>query len=119
MYCVAIYWAKLTIVLLLLRIFGVDARFRRVGWVFITTWTIYSVIDVLLVVFECSPVRKAWEPLLPGRCIDIIHVGVASGVVNIIYDVILLIIPIPMVWRLQLAKKMKIAVTGIFMTGSL
>ena len=115
----AIYWAKLTIVLLLLRIFDVNDKFRRVAWILITTWTIYSVIGVLLVVFECSPVRKAWEPLLPGRCIDIIHVGVASGIVNIIYDVILLILPIPMVWRLQLAKKMKIAVICIFMTGSL
>jgi len=118
-YVVAVYFAKLTIAVLLHRIFGVNNKFRVAALIVISTWTLYSIIALCLIVFECSPIRKAWNPLLPGHCIDIIHLGVSSGLVAIAYDVILLMLPIPMVLRLQLAKKMKLAIIGIFMTGTL
>jgi len=118
-YVVAVYFAKLTIAILLHRIFGVNTKFRIAALLVISTWTLYSIIALCLIVFECSPIRKAWNPLLPGHCIDIIHLGVSSGLVAIAYDAILLVLPIPMVLQLQLAKKLKLAIIGIFMTGTL
>lgn len=79
----------------------------------------FVIADVFIIVFECSPVHKAWDPLVPGHCINIINVGIASGYINIVTDFMILILPIPMVWSLQLAQRMKIAVLTMFMTGIL
>lgn len=84
-YMLAIWLAKLTIVILLLHIFGVDRRFRLVSWIIIISWTIWAILDICLVIFECNPIKKAWNPSLPGHCIDLITIGVANGYINIVY----------------------------------
>ena len=42
---------------------------------------------------------------------------VVSGVFNVVTDFYVLILPIAVVWRLQLAPRRKIGVIGIFLTG--
>lgn len=84
-----------------------------------TIWTIYIIADVLLVIFECTPINKAWDPLVPGHCIDQVKLGVAIGYFNLVTDCMILILPIPMLWALQLALRMKLAVLAVFMTGIL
>lgn len=58
---------------------------------------------------------------LPGRpCpAEAARLGIAQGVGNIIGDFYLLIMPMPVVWKLQLSLQKKIGVTAIFMTGFL
>ncbi|KAL8829587.1 MAG: hypothetical protein Q9191_001938 [Dirinaria sp. TL-2023a] len=118
-YGFATYWAKLTIVLLLLRIFGVDNRFRLAAWILIIFWTLYLIIGQFLLIFHCSPTNKSWDPLLPGHCLNITRLGIASGYVYIIYDFFFILLPVPMVWRLQLATKLKLGVISVFLTGIL
>ena len=118
-YGLGVYFAKTTILILLLRIFGIDQKFRAVTWFVIAVWTTWTIIDVCLCLFGCNPIRKAWEPLLPGTCIDIIQVGIASGYINIVTDVAILVLPIPMVWQLHLRTKLKVAVTAVFLCGTL
>ena len=44
---------------------------------------------------------------------------IVSGVFNVITDFYVLILPISMVWHLQLSSKRKIGVIAIFLTGLL
>jgi hypothetical protein len=43
----------------------------------------------------------------------------ALSVLNIVIDVITLVLPIPVVARLQMSRRRKITVCGIFATGGL
>lgn len=113
------YWAKLSVLMLYLRVFGINRPFRYTVFFVMTIWTMYIIADVLVITFECNPVQKAWDPLVPGHCINIINVGVAIGYFNLITDCMILILPIPMLWSLQLALRMKLAVLAMFMTGVL
>lgn len=44
---------------------------------------------------------------------------VSSAAINILTDVSILILPIPIVWHLQITKSQKLAVSGIFLMGGL
>ena len=50
---------------------------------------------------------------------DAARVGIAQGVGNIIGDFYLLLLPIPVVWKLQSSLQKKIGVMAIFLTGFL
>ena len=53
------------------------------------------------------------------RCTDLRYWVAVSGVVIMLLDFYLFFLPMPMVWRLQMATRRKIGVTLIFMTGSM
>ena len=38
---------------------------------------------------------------------------------SVILDVLILVMPLPLIWRLQMSVKDKVAVSGIFLLGSL
>ena len=40
-----------------------------------------------------------------------------AGIVNIFIDLMILIMPLPVVWTLQMPKKQKLAVSGVFLLG--
>lgn len=67
----------------------------------------------------CQPFAKNWEPLLPGTCGSITASFLADGVINIIIDLAMIILPMPIVWRLQMAPQRKIALTIVFALGIL
>lgn len=117
-YTVGIYLAKLSILLLYYRVFGINQHFRWAVHAVTVMWTVYSIIGALLIVFECIPIHKSWDPLTPGHCISLINIAVAGGYIYIITDFLILFMPTPMIWGLNLPKKMKLAVVGIFATAT-
>ena len=66
---------------------------------------------------QCLPyaLRFLWED--PMKCNRSARGAQISGIVNIFIDITILISPLPMVWGLQMSKKQKIAVSGVFMLG--
>lgn len=103
---------------ILLRIFR-TRRFQiavyAVG-VFIVCWFLAT---LLVSIFGCTPVKAAWDPTIAGaRCINSSKFFLGNGVLNLSGDVIILCMPIPMGWTLQLARPKKLALTAVFLFGS-
>ncbi|MCJ1234242.1 hypothetical protein MMC14_002201 [Varicellaria rhodocarpa] len=69
--------------------------------------------------FGCSPVSKFWTHDTPGHCINIIKADLAYGSMNVISDFFIFVLPLPMVWRLNLTRKEKIGVYLVFMSGAI
>lgn len=68
-YIVAGACAKLSIVALLISIQGVDAQFRTRFLKFLGIFqAVINVVLVCLIIFECNPIDRLWDPLLPGKC---------------------------------------------------
>lgn len=71
--------------------------------------------------FQCSPVAFNWDRTIPGgRCMEAKTGFLVSGSTNLIIDVILVVMPMPVVWRMQHITTMKkIGIIGMFSLGLL
>ena len=66
-----IMFVRLSIMFLLLRIFGTKKMWRwaihSIGILTIASTTIY----LIAVLAHCQPISRIWNPLIPGRCWDL------------------------------------------------
>ena len=112
---------KLSILLQLMHIFA-PARERVTYYVCqIMIWfnVLFYISTMLVVIFQCNPRAKFWEPTLPGHCINIEVVDIVAAAINVFSDVVLLLFPITCVWQLQMPNRSKVAVSAVFTTGIL
>ena len=110
---------KISILLLYRRIFFANRRFTQFVDVMLGVMACYIISTVLVDIFGCHPVDKSWHPLKDGHCIDSIKLFKATAALNVSFDGIILLMPMPLVWRLQTSLKIKLAVTFIFALGAL
>ncbi|KAI8943985.1 hypothetical protein F4801DRAFT_601350 [Xylaria longipes] len=73
---------------------------------------------VLTDIFSCNPINGFWDIDVPSKCIDSKWFFVGNSIPNILADLFLLLLPMRDVWRLQLGRGSKIAVSGMFALGS-
>lgn len=71
------------------------------------------------VIFLCIPVEKGWDNSLPGRCSNPKILSYLTGVWNIIADFYVLMIPIPLIRKLNMDKDQKRRLTAVFGIGIL
>lgn len=79
----------------------------------------YTVLMILAGIFQCSPIKGAWDTTIEAKCIQIKLVWIVTGSVNVLTDVLLLCAPIPQLWKLQMPRAAKLQLMGIFSVGSL
>lgn len=72
-------------------------------------------------IFTCKPIHGFWEPAIipPPKCINQRAFFIGNSVLNILADVAILCLPVGKVWHLQMSRRSKIAVSGMFMLGGL
>ncbi len=65
----------------------------------------FSAVALGLTIFTCVPVNKYWDDSTPGGCIDrqLLHYLIAG--INIFNDFTLLIVPVPFLRKLKIARK--------------
>lgn len=78
----------------------------------------YSVSAAFLIAM-CKPREKIWNPLMPGHCFSYIANYQATGIINVISDFTILILPVPGLWKLHLPLKRKLGLIAVFATGFL
>ncbi|KAM0803844.1 hypothetical protein BDR22DRAFT_923172 [Usnea florida] len=82
----------------------------------IISWTISFWLALLL---ECLPVTVSTQRPPGSKCIDIMAVTRALGISGVTTDFIIMGIPWPFVWQLQMPTRQKFAVIGVFLLGAL
>lgn len=118
MYIVAMATVKFSILLFYRRIFPARS-FKIVLWVIAGLVCSWMVAMGLAMIFQCDPIQKAWNPTVAGNCIDLSKLYLGNAVPNIVTDVIIIIVPIPMIWHLQITRSQRVALCGIFLMGGL
>lgn len=74
---------------------------------------------VFTATFQCSPVAYAWDKTIRGgTCINEQAYYRYISLPNVITDAVMLVLPLPLVWRLHTSLSQKIGLTVIFLTGS-
>lgn len=111
-------WTKLSLLCMYYRIFRFPFFKKQVICVgaYVVIW---AVCVSFLFTFICVPVEKLWHPDIEGRCVSELGVWLANASSTIFSDVIILLLPIPQVWRLQLKTFEKVGLTLVFGLGFL
>ncbi|OJJ72616.1 hypothetical protein ASPBRDRAFT_42339 [Aspergillus brasiliensis CBS 101740] len=118
---------KASVALQIQRILGPSRRQNnRVRW---TRWLLWFIIastclfcglDCIFQFVQCSPPRALWEPWIPHTCWDTsvqTNFALFLSAWNILIDLLLALIPIPIIWRTSLSLKKRIATCTLLGLG--
>jgi hypothetical protein len=71
-------------------------------------------------IFQCTPIPFFWNrKIAGGHCIDVAGFWYGHAAWNTAADVLVLLLPIPVIRSLQMGRNQKLAVTGVFGLGAL
>lgn len=109
---------KLSVIFFYRRIFVVR-KFKMITTILATVLACYYVISFLLVMFfQCKPLRKAWDPATHGYCAAPRTRILAWQGINTGFDFTILLLPLPMLWRLNRPWQDRLELSGVFMVGA-
>ncbi|KAK8860023.1 integral membrane protein [Apiospora arundinis] len=118
-YSVAVAFPKLSILASYLRIFTTKA-FRVSAYVLIVIVSLTAASGVITSLASCRPFSARWDPaLFVSNCIDAPRFWAGLSVPNVATDVVMLLLPLPVVWRLHMDKRQKVALSAVFLLGSI
>lgn len=117
-YNVATCVVKMSIMLQYRRIFTVTVmqRITLVGLLFEGVWAFTLSILLPLV---CSPVASFWDTRLEGTCLDQLAIWYVMASVNLVTDFVTFSLPLPVIKNLQLPRRQKYMLMGVFCLGFL
>ncbi|KAJ5569591.1 uncharacterized protein N7459_009021 [Penicillium hispanicum] len=73
--------------------------------------------SLLATAFLCTPPKKAWLADTDGHCRGRQKLRTGCAACGIILNVFILLVPVPALWHLRLARARRIAVGGIYILG--
>ena len=115
---IAIWLSKLSALAFYARIFSPgNKRFRLALWVVAGLACAWIVAVLISLILQCNPPQQAWERTIQGACQDSYNWWLASGVSSFILDLVILLIPLPMLWSLQVKTSRKALIIGVFISG--
>lgn len=115
-YDIALVAVKLGILAFYYRVFVIPL-FRKVVLgtaAFVTGWGIGITITLGLV---CRPIEAYWDATVQGKCLRLVEFIYFTNISNLVTDVWIFLLPIPVILRLQLQTKKKLLLCFIFSIG--
>lgn len=110
---------KSSILLLYLRLFGIRKPFKiaiLVTEALVVAWCISIIFSGI---FQANPISAIWYPKELHTQVDYTKYLLGTAVPNVVTDFVILILPVSMVWQLQISKRRKRALCGVFLLGTL
>ncbi|KAK8085064.1 hypothetical protein PG997_006335 [Apiospora hydei] len=97
-----------------------DRTLTRLAFIMIGVVCCQAGGNVLAAIFQCNPVRAAYDIAIPAaekKCINVNAFYLANAAVNIFTDLLTYTLPIRLVFRLQLPRRQKIGLAVILCLG--
>lgn len=111
---------KASVLYLYHRIFFVSRTFSRMLWALGIFVFGYGFVRAGLSIIQCHPLSYIWDPSVAGGyCGRIPLAGTITAAFNVLTDIIILVMPMPVLWKLQMEMRMKLQIMGIFLLGGL
>ena len=80
-------------------------------------FAVFGPISIIITVLTCRPVAKYWDDSLPGECFNYIAMRYTFAGLSIFNDILLLVAPMPFLTGLQMPKRAKYVLMGVFAAG--
>ena len=114
---------KASLLLLYKAVLTLENRRFRIAWraaaLYVVTLYITTILATL---FQCTPFHYGWDRFYGkgrGHCVNLKAQSISTAVLSTLSDVSLLILPIPILWGLQMPWKRKLGLSCIFLLGGL
>ncbi|PLB53898.1 hypothetical protein P170DRAFT_431665, partial [Aspergillus steynii IBT 23096] len=119
MHACTVTLSKISILLFLKRVFAVHRSFGRFVCVMNIVVLLQGLSSLIGMSISCVPIEAQWKSWLPKKCMDPKAFLYSVSIINILLDVIILLAPQPLVWRLHMGLQRKMFVSALFMVGGL
>ncbi|KAJ5468798.1 hypothetical protein N7475_006550 [Penicillium sp. IBT 31633x] len=91
--------------------------YRSIIWSVIVISTLGHIAGTLSLIFNCTPVPRAWNYQIPGTCLPIGGTFYSLAIFTIIMDVTIIVLPIPLLLGLKIKTAQKAGVVCLFLLG--
>ncbi|KAF1961435.1 hypothetical protein CC80DRAFT_589798 [Byssothecium circinans] len=115
-YDIALVTVKLGILAFYYRVFAVPLfrKFVLATAIFIIAWGIGITVTLAL---ACRPIEAFWDAAVKGRCLDLVNFTYFTNITNLVTDIWIFLMPVPVIWHLHLQTKKKLLLCFIFSIG--
>ncbi|KAK6813122.1 hypothetical protein RU639_010781 [Aspergillus parasiticus] len=116
-YAMSLLGFKVSLLASYLRIGGFVKVYRTIIIVAIVAVVVNQVIFTFLFIFPCRPIAMQWDSNLSGTCIDTLKSYYALAGTSLGFDIVIIALPLPVLWNLQLGTRQKVALCCVFAIG--
>lgn len=116
-----LFFVKASIVALLIRL-KCKTVFKAILYTSVALLLAITIVGVVVAFAQCRPFEKNWFVTMPGTCWtrDVFTYALyILQAITIVTDLCYIIIPIFMLWNVQMAKSTKISVLGVIGLGAI
>lgn len=69
-------------------------------------------------IFACDPIQRGWDvSITTGHCVNRNGLYIATAVTNLVTDLALIVVPVPLVVGLQMPQMEKVGILAVFVVG--
>ncbi|KAI8943493.1 hypothetical protein NX059_001495 [Plenodomus lindquistii] len=115
-YDIALVSVKLGILAFYHRVF-VHPVFRRVVLALAALVLVWGLGITITLCLACRPLSAYWDVNVRGQCLQMVPFTYFTNIFNLATDVFIFLLPVPMIWHLQLQTKKKLMLSLIFCLG--
>lgn len=111
--------SRASIAALYLRLFP-NKGSRRAGHLVLFYLVALALAQMICGLVQCRPFSVFWNPTAKNaKCYNLFLFFELSGILNIVGDLALMLIPVPIVWKLQTSTSRKVGIAIVFLSGSM
>lgn len=100
--------------------FFIEPKARATCWIALGTVATFGVCTMFGSIFGCTPIAFFWDKTFKdGHCMDLNVFWYVHAAFNIVSDLVIIILPIPVLIPLSLPRRQKYALILIFILGGL
>ncbi|KAK4220740.1 hypothetical protein QBC38DRAFT_404488 [Podospora fimiseda] len=111
---------KASVVFFFLRLFGTLPWVRWTGYsLLILTFLSYTTYEIIMLIYCLPRPGEAWDEKVFARCATTAPATIAVGVCSVVADLVLFILPFPIIVGLSLDRQKKRGLIAVFLVGFL
>ncbi|KAF1971238.1 hypothetical protein BU23DRAFT_471186 [Bimuria novae-zelandiae CBS 107.79] len=107
---------KFAFLMLYYRIFPIPG-FRRLCIIMMCVSGVWTVAFLFVAVFQCMPVARVYDRTIPGTCINFAWHRWTNAISNLITDLIIFFLPLPLILKLNMSLGNRIGLIILFSIG--
>lgn len=104
------WFVKVTLLLVVIRVFSINRSFVIFGYTFIAAMAGYYVPVLLLKINICHPIRGFWDTSVSAHCLNQRAIFVADTVISAVTDLAVLLAPVPVIRAIKMSFTQKVRV---------
>ncbi|KAL9060209.1 MAG: hypothetical protein Q9162_000823 [Coniocarpon cinnabarinum] len=79
----------------------------------------WAIITILVGYLACNPLAYNWDPHIKGHCGNLVAAWTFIGVMDVVIDASIFVLPFPMLMKLKMRTGRKLAVSSVFFVAAI